>query len=259
MTTAETLLIVNADDLGCTQGITTGIFEAHERGLVTSATLMVGFSAAEEAARELTRYPGLGVGLHVTLTGVGIPVSPPEAVPSLVDADGRLPRRPEDLHDVDPVEVVAEIRAQLDRFHRLTGRSPTHLDSHHHSHRQPVVLDALVKVAREAGLPGAGLPVRNAAAEVGDRLRRAGVETTGAFIDSFYGEGATLENLVAILGRLGPGVTELMCHPAHLDETLRRTSTYVEERVLELAVLTSPEARRAVRERGIRLMHFGAL
>ena len=66
-------LIVNADDLGHSTGINAGIFEAHERGLVTSATLMVGFPAAEAAARELARHPNLGVGLHTTLTGVGAP------------------------------------------------------------------------------------------------------------------------------------------------------------------------------------------
>ena len=117
-----------------------------------------------------------------------------------------------------------------------------------------MVLEALLKVAGEAGLP-----VRNSDARVGARLRQAGVETTDAFIDSFYGEGATLENLVAILDLIGPGVTELMCHPAHLDDVLRRTSTYVEKRVRELEILTSPEARRAVRERGIGLTHFGML
>ena len=50
-------LIVNADDLGRTPGINSGIFEAHARGIVTSATLMVGFEAAEEAASQLTDFP----------------------------------------------------------------------------------------------------------------------------------------------------------------------------------------------------------
>jgi hypothetical protein len=44
------LLIVNADDLGCSRGVNRGIIEAHERGIVTSASLMVNRPAASEAA-----------------------------------------------------------------------------------------------------------------------------------------------------------------------------------------------------------------
>ena len=94
--TSEKLLIVNADDLGRTPGINAGVFEAHARGILTSATLMVGFPASRQAARQLDSHPGLGVGLHVTLTG-DRPLSPAAAVPSLVDEQGRLPRWPDGL------------------------------------------------------------------------------------------------------------------------------------------------------------------
>ena len=43
-------LIVNADDLGRSSGINRGIGIAHERGIVTSASLMVRLPAAREAA-----------------------------------------------------------------------------------------------------------------------------------------------------------------------------------------------------------------
>lgn len=248
-------LIVNADDLGYTPGVSAGIFEAHAQGLVTSTTLMVGRPAAEEAARDLERFPDLGVGLHVTLTGGGPTVAPPGAVPSLLDAEGRLARYPEVFFPTaEPEEVLIEVRAQLDRFRRLTGRQPTHLDSHHHSHRLPVVLEALVAVALDAGLP-----VRSSSPQVGERLRQAGVPTTDAFVESFFGEGATLENLVAILDGLGPGVTELMCHPAHIDEALRRSSSYVDDRARELEVLTSAPAEEKVRKLDLSLGHFGSI
>lgn len=245
-------LIVNADDLGRTEGINAGVFEAHREGLVTSATLMVGYPAAAAAARELATHPGLGVGLHVTLTGGGPPTLPPGRVPSLVDADGRLPRRPAALATADPSEVLAEVRNQLARFHELTGRPPTHLDSHHHAHCDPLVLDALVTVAREAGLP-----VRRASEAVAARLAAGGGVTTDFFVDRFFAADARLEILLEILAGLRPGVTELMCHPARVDDELRRDSGYADERESELAALTHPKARRAVAERGVRLVHFG--
>lgn len=246
-------LIVNADDLGRSEGVNRGIFEAHERGLVTSATLMVAFPAAERAAAKLAHHPRLGVGLHVTLTGAR-PTLPPRAVPSLVDASGLLPRKPEVIGVVDARELLAEVRNQIALFRRMTGRMPTHLDSHHHSHRLPVVLEALLEVAREHGLP-----IRRASEEIAARAATAGVPTTDRFVESFFGETSTLEKLLGILRGLEPGVTELMCHPGYADEELRRDSGYADVRERELAVLTDPRAAVTIRELGIKLTDFGVL
>lgn len=245
-------LIVNADDLGRSDGINRGIFEAHARGLVTSATLMVGFPAAARAAAELPSYPALGVGLHVTLTGAA-PTLPAAEVPSLVDAAGRLPRKPELVGDVAPAEVLAEVRHQLALFRTLTGRLPTHLDSHHHSHRLPVVLDALLTVACEHSLP-----VRRSSEEIARRTTGAGVATTERFVESFFGDDATLATLRAVVASLDPGVTELMCHPGYADDDLRRESGYADAREGEIAVLTSQAAFDFLDTFGVERIHFGS-
>ncbi len=246
-------LIVNADDLGRTEGINRGILEAHRRGIVTSATLMVNYPAADAVPAIARDNPGLGIGLHVQLTG-GPSALPPEGLRSMVDSSGRLPSKPEGLLDPDPAEVLAEARAQLARFQRILGRLPTHFDSHHHSHRTAAVLDALVTLGKETGRP-----VRNASPEMAGRLRREGIKTTDRFVEDFFGDTATLEGLLGILRRLEPGSTELMCHPAVVDDELRAGSGYAEPRARELEVLTREEARRAVREGGIELVHFGQL
>jgi predicted glycoside hydrolase/deacetylase ChbG (UPF0249 family) len=249
----ETLLIVNADDIGRTSGINAGVFDAHRRGIVTSATLMVAYPAAVEAAADLAAHPDLGIGLHVAMTG-GPPVLPPERLPSLVDASGRLPRGPEGLAPADPAEVMAEVRAQFDRFRRLTGRLPTHLDGHHHCHRVPAVLEAVVTVAAEHGLP-----VRDAGPTIRARLEREGVPTTDRFVNRFYGDEVRLEALLEILGALEPGTTEVMCHPGLADEELVASSTYTVEREREIELLTHPEVVRAAGRPGIRLGHWGDL
>jgi len=246
-------LIVNADDLGRTAGINRGILEAHRRGIVTSATLMVNYPAADAVPAIARDNPGLGIGLHVQLTG-GPSALPAERLRSMVDASGRLPSKPEGLRDPDPAEVLAEARAQLARFQRIMGRLPTHFDSHHHSHRTAAVLDAIVALGKETGRP-----VRNASTEMAGRLRREGIKTTDRFVEDFFGDPATLEGLLRILRRLEPGSTELMCHPAVVDDELRAGSGYAEPRTRELEVLTREEARRAVREGGIELVHFGQL
>ena len=66
-------------------------------GIVTSATLMVNYAPRRARWRPSPRqHPRLGIGLHVALTG-GPPACRPSSIPSLVDAQGRLPaqaRRP---------------------------------------------------------------------------------------------------------------------------------------------------------------------
>jgi predicted glycoside hydrolase/deacetylase ChbG (UPF0249 family) len=246
-------LIVNADDFGRTSGINRGILDAHRRGIVTSATLMVAYEPAAEAMALAREQSALGVGLHVALTG-GPPVLPPEQLPSLVDSTGRLPSKPEGLGGARPSEVLAEARAQLARFRQIAKADPTHFDSHHHSHRTPAVLEAVLTLAWETGLP-----VRSASADMHQRLRREGIRTTDAFIEEFYDQQVLLETLLAIVDGIVPGSSELMCHPAVVDDELRRSSGYADMRGRELELLTHREVRQAIQAMGIKLIHFGEL
>lgn len=246
-------LIVNADDLGRTAGVDRGIVKAHRSGIVTSASLMVNHAEASEAPALARENPDLGVGLHVAFTG-GPPTLPPEQVPSLVDASGRLPASAAGLAAAEPRHLLAEARAQLRRFRELMGREPTHLDSHHHAHRLPAVLEALVTLAWDAGLP-----VRSVSRDMRQRFRREGIPTPDEFVEEFHGAGASLEGLIRILGGLGVGTAELMCHPAIVDDALRAESRYVEPREAELSALTHLEVRQVVQAAGIQLIHYGAL
>jgi chitin disaccharide deacetylase len=246
-------LIVNADDLGRTRGINEGVFEAHRRGIVSSATLMVNYPAAAEVRALSETAPDLGIGLHLQMTG-GPTQLPAERVPSLVGKSGRTPSQPDGLTDADPAEVLAEARAQLERFRALMGREPTHFDSHHHSHRVPQVFAAVVALARETGRP-----VRLAGDDMRPLLTREGIAVTDRFDEGFFGETATVTTLLAILRALPDGTTELMCHPAVVDQELLATSGYAAPRARELQALTSEAARAAVREAGIELVSFAAL
>jgi predicted glycoside hydrolase/deacetylase ChbG (UPF0249 family) len=246
-------LIVNADDYGRSDGVTDGILAAQRAGIVTSATLMVAYPAAERAARLARRQPALGLGLHLALTG-GPSVLPAEALPSLAAGDGHLPARPEGLVAARSEEVQAEARAQLERFRSLVGRDPTHFDSHHHAHRLPLVFEALVALALETGRP-----VRSASPGMGLELRRRGIPTPDAFVDRFYGEAASAGMLEGIIAGLAPGTTELMCHPAYVDPTLRSSSSYTADRERELGLLTAPGLRARIDAAGVQLVTFEAL
>src|SRR5204862_2714755 len=76
-------LVVNADDLGLTVGVNDGVFDAHDHGILTSASLFAGAPATSDAIRRARGRPSLGVGVHLALVD-GTPTLPPRRVPTLV-------------------------------------------------------------------------------------------------------------------------------------------------------------------------------
>lgn len=130
----ERVLIVNADDLGLSDGVTAGIVRAWQEGVVTSASAMINIEgAAERVAQVHKAHPELPIGLHITITA-GRPVLPPEQVPTLVDRDGRfysVEEIPRHLLSMSMDELRAELRAQAERL-TAVGVRLSHLDYHHH-------------------------------------------------------------------------------------------------------------------------------
>ena len=86
-------LIVNADDFGRSQSINQAVIQAHRDGILTTASLMVGESACDEAIALARQNPRLGVGLHLALSH-GRSVLPPEKIPGLVNVRGEFSNRP---------------------------------------------------------------------------------------------------------------------------------------------------------------------
>ena len=62
--------------------------EAHRKGVLTCASLVVAGEAAADAVRRARRMPGLGVGLHLALLDAPSALSRDE-IPDLVDPNGR--------------------------------------------------------------------------------------------------------------------------------------------------------------------------
>jgi chitin disaccharide deacetylase len=221
------LLIVNADDFGLTDGVNRGVVEAHERGIVTSASVMVNRPGAGAAAEYGRRRSALSLGLHVELDRSRL---------------ARWGRR-----TISPERAAAELDAQLETFRRLVGREPTHLDSHHHRHRDPALRDVFEARARELQVP----------------LRH--VDARVRFCGDFYGhdgggrpdhDAIASQTLIRLLQELEPGITELGCHPGYPDG-LR--SWYRDEREQEVRSLCDSRVRVAAERVGIELVSFAAL
>src|SRR6185312_16149728 len=73
-------LIVTADDFGASVAVNEAVEQAHRRGILTCASLMVAGEAAADAVVRARAMPKLGAGLHLVLVD-GRPVLPPETVP----------------------------------------------------------------------------------------------------------------------------------------------------------------------------------
>src|SRR5713101_8826659 len=125
-------LIINADDFGQSPGVNRGIIEAHERGIVTSTSLMVRWPAAREAARYACTHPELSVGLHLDLGERAFRDGSWVFLYIVVPRD-------------DKEAIEAEVQRQLDAFRRLMDSNPTHMDSHQHAHR----VDPVQGITRE--------------------------------------------------------------------------------------------------------------
>ena len=227
-------VIINADDFGQSPGINRGVAACHDACVVTSASLMVRWAAAAEAAAYAREHPALSVGLHVDLC-------------EWTCAEGHW--RP--LYEVaaldDAAAVRREVFGQLETFRRLVGGDPTHIDSHQHVHLEPVVRDIVLEMAGRLGVP-----VRGAHVDI-------------RYDGSFYGQGKdarpehdriSLERFVALINELPDGITEVGCHPALGRDV---SSVYLIERELEAAVLCDRRARDAIMSSGVMLTSFRQL
>ena len=285
-------LIVNADDFGLTAGVNRAIVEAHQRGVVTSATMMANAGAVQDAVT-CARDARLSVGCHVVLID-GAPLLAPQDVSSLlVDGrgarflDGWLGFAARALRNrLDPDQIVAEVEAQIRRIQQ-TRLHVTHVDSHKHVHLLPPVLAPMLRAARACGVRAVRNPfaplkplavahlvrcprlwtrytevrlLRRFSAGFRKTVADAGMLTTdGTF--GIVATGSLDEQLfTAIVGSLPEGTWELVCHPGYCDEELRRVKTRLREsRAQELRVLTSAAARQAIEAAGVELISYADL
>jgi predicted glycoside hydrolase/deacetylase ChbG (UPF0249 family) len=284
-------LIVNADDLGWSEGVNRGIADAHRKGLVTSTSVLASgraFTAAVEVARS---NPALGVGVHLNLSD-GPPSAPPERVRGLLNSDGQLEGSPESLllrmasRTLEFHQVEREWDAQIGKI-LSAGISPSHLDGHKHVQMLPGLFEIALRLAKKHGirairvaheesslralLSSAGKQNTGVVRKQGVQARglkllargareladHAGLVTTDYFCGIAQTGFLTREGVEKLLRNLPEGTTELMTHPGYVDEDLRRSATRLQQsRQAELEILTDARIRKIVATVGIRLISY---
>jgi predicted glycoside hydrolase/deacetylase ChbG (UPF0249 family) len=287
-------LIVNADGFGFAPGVNRGIEKTVADGVVRSTSCVANFSDIEELPSFTSRWPHVSVGVHFNLS-VGPPVSDPARVTTLVDGDGNFlgPRLPRRLlsREVSREQIRRELRAQAQRLVNL-GTTPSHWDGHQNMHLYPPFFHEALAVATECGIrrmrtpnrhlvpPGRdGSPRPLALARyyathprrvvthgygrvLGRLARRRGMRMADRLISPAYlgaNEKWVLDTWLYIIEALPGGTSEIYCHPGFADDALRERAAYVQERELEVAVLTARELKARLRSSGVELASFGNL
>jgi len=284
-------LIVNADDLGWTEGVNRGIAEAHRKGLVTSTSLLANGSAFGSALKVARANPQLGMGVHLNLSD-GPPTAKVDEIGGLVNEAGVLEGGPESLllriasRNLPFAQVEREWDAQIVKV-RDSGIAPTHLDGHKHVQMLPGLFEIALRLAKKHGIRAirvaheesklrsalssggkqrTGVVLRQGVQARGLKLLardareladRAGLVTTDYFCGIAQTGELTREGVQQLLEVLPEGTTELMCHPGYADEELQRTRTRLQgSRQTELQILTDMRIRKLVATRGIRLISY---
>lgn len=250
-------LIINADDFGLTEGVTKGIVEGHQNGVISSTCLLANLPAAKLAASLVPAVGRLGIGLHLNLTCYR-PLLPPEEVPSLVDENGWF------YFSTDLVaaraavgDVEKEFRAQLARFKEL-GLRLSHIDLHMGTTRVDI-LGVVARLAAEEKVGARRPPVGygdEQADQVVDLLKQVGVRLPDRTDYIFMMQPMTKEDLIARLRELPEGTTEIVTHPGYISVEHQFVDDFTAWREAELRVLTDPDVRAAIAREGIELISF---
>lgn len=225
------LLVINADDFGLASGINKGIIQGHQKGVVTSTSVMV-YGESASQVKKLLKYPKMSIGLHFQLSV--------EGRKGVVVRELILPK-------LGTWFIKFEFERQLKKFVHLVGRYPDHLDSHHSTHlTHPKIWSVVREYANKLKIPVRGAKEFNS-------------------IDSFYGWGKkgltdltriNPASLIKILSGLKEGVNDITCHPGVYDDTLAKTTSYAAEREFELNTLINPKVKNYLVRKNIRLVSW---
>ena len=259
------LLILHADDLGVAHSENAASFDALDKGMINSGSVMMPTPWVTEVVQYAKSHPNADVGLHLTLTSEWKTyrwggVAPRDQTPSLHDRDGTFPSEvPTMTKRAKLEEVERELRAQIDHAYAI-GLKPTHVDSHMGAlYETPELFRTYAKVARSYKLPflhfiGGYSPADVAVLEPTDVVADAVIMRlqNGSLAEwrQFY---------LDAIRNLKPGLTTILVHLGYDDAELRAVTVGWDEwgadwRQRDYDVLTSAEFQQALKDNHVVLV-----
>ena len=264
-------VIFHVDDAGISYDSNMGAIQALDCGVATSTSVMMPCPWVPQFARYLKEHPDVDAGIHLTLNAEWNdyrwgPVAGKPAVPGLVDPQGCLwPDVADVARHASVDEFETEIRAQIDKAIAM-GLRPTHLDTHMGTCFEQPFTERYIKVGIEKQIPilVIGGHMQYLGADYGQfkpliQLLAENVWKAGLpVIDDLVTQptrGQTYEQrkaeLFRLLSDMKPGVTEIIVHCTAPTEVFQRISGSGQAREAELRLMTDPDVRAFIKDKGI--------
>lgn len=277
-------LIINGDDFGLHESINAGIIAAHRSGCLTSASIMAGGAAFDDAVCLARRYPSLGIGVHLTLVAAR-PVAHGD-IHTILTQDGRFFSgygafvKRYLAGKIDKKHIERELSCQIQKVVGA-GVKISHIDSHQHLHVLPGMPGVIARIAADFGVNKIRIPAEpigylgtggwtvgrwlgKTALTVCATMARCQYATRGfAFTEHFRGmmAGGSMnrEEMIHILKHLPDGVTEIMVHPGADNAVLGQVFPWQYHWQDEMETLMHDEVLTMIRNGGIQLIDYRAI
>jgi predicted glycoside hydrolase/deacetylase ChbG (UPF0249 family) len=267
-------VIIHADDAGMSHSVNVATIEAMEKGIVSSASIMVPCPWFKEIAAYAQAHPEKDFGIHLTLNSEWTqyrwgPVAPRESVPGLVDDEGYLwDGVAQVVAHAKASEVETELRAQVKRALQF-GVPVTHLDTHMGAVvSRPDLVEVYVKLGVEFNVPVFFL--RNLGAAVADPAIRARGQELVKLLDEkglpvldtmtqYYTREPfekKKERYLKAIADTQPGVRYLIIHCGYNNEELQAITPSSELRDNDRRVFTDPAVIDAVKKSGVEIIDW---
>ena len=247
-----------ADDYGLAPGVSRGIRELLAKGRLSAAGCMTLYPEFAEDGPLLRPYlKHADIGLHFTLTA-------DKPLRSVLMAGW--------LRRLKLQRIRRELQRQVDIFVSIMGTPPTYIDGHQHVHLLPGVREAVVEAAE-----GTGAYVRSTRERVNATMLTRAAPIGSAYLswaagpltrlahsggvrinNGFRGmrnfsERAPFRDLFRRTIEGAANGSIVMCHPGHVDDTLRARDPIHHQREEEFAYLVSDDLPRDLAAAGLQL------
>lgn len=251
-------LIINADDFGMSEAFNYGVIKAYKDGIVSSTSIMINMEAAEHALMLSKSCPSMFIGQHTNFV-LGKSCADPEKIPSMVDENGFFHRSSDyrlGKRKFVYEEVKIETIAQMERFKKLTGNYPEHIEGH--AVGGEVVDQAFLDISKDFGIHTS---ILNSMNNINTTKKYKKVEP---ILTSEYwkiiNNGVSVKNFInddiGILNVDDDKVVELHFHPGYLDQFILENSSLTLPRCKDLSTLCDSRVKHWIKINDIELIDF---
>lgn len=233
-------VIINADDFGINELVTSEIERMINFGLISSTTVMANGQCLEEVKRFAALHPDISFGAHLCLSEFDCITRNKELLDEgLIDEQGKFVKgeifEKKYFRDNLKLSLADEINAQIDIIQSL-GITISHADSHHHVHTIYPLRHVFAEVLRQRGIKKIRLGVNFVTPRQKLHLYQwyKREKLNDYFASKFITckEFSPYSKFVFSNRSYDEHTIELMCHPGHPGKVYREEMELVESNAL---------------------------